>query len=93
MKNVVGEDLDYLAFKTKLDLWGQAGTLLCLLFQDPRNIQIPSLYTVPMYVAAFTIRMPSEATMMLYFYIPIVILSIMLLPRPLFVFTFSKTGN
>ncbi len=53
--------------------------LICMIFHASLNI------------AAFTIRMPSEANMMIYLYIPIVILSIMLLPRPLFVFEFSKT--
>ena len=41
-------------------------------------------------IAAFTIRMPREATSILYFYIPIVILSIIFMPRPLFVFNSSK---
>ena len=48
--------------------------LVCMIFHAFLNI------------AAFTIRMPKEATSMIYFYIPIVVLSIILLPRPLFTF-------
>ena len=47
--------------------------LVCMMFHAFLNI------------AAFTIRMPCEADMMLYLYIPIAILSVILLPRPLFV--------
>lgn len=53
--------------------------LVCMIFHAFLNI------------AAFTIRMPREATSMIYFYVPVVILSIMLLPRPLFTFQSSKT--
>lgn len=64
-------------------LYNQAkgSVLVCMIFHASLNI------------AAFTIRMPSEATMMIYLYIPVVILSIILLPRPLFSFEFSKTRN
>ena len=51
--------------------------LICMIFHASLNI------------AAFTIRMPREATSILYFYIPIVILSIILMPRPLFAFNSS----
>ena len=55
--------------------------LVCMIFHAFLNI------------AAFTIRMPREANMMLYLYTPIIILAIALLPRPLFVLYFSKRGN
>jgi len=55
--------------------------LACMIFHASLNI------------AAFTIRMPSEGNIMIYLYIPIIILSIILLPRPLFSFEFSKTRN
>jgi membrane protease YdiL (CAAX protease family) len=55
--------------------------LVCMIFHASLNI------------AAFTIRMPGEANIMIYLYIPVVILSIILLPRPLFSFEFSKTRN
>lgn len=56
----------------------RGSVLVCMLFHAFLNI------------AAFTIRMPREANMMLYLYIPIVILAIMLLPRPRFVFNLSN---
>ncbi|MGD1968080.1 MAG: CPBP family intramembrane metalloprotease [Desulfobacterales bacterium] len=55
--------------------------LVCMIFHAFLNI------------AAFTIRMPREANMMLYLYTPIIILAIALLPRPLFVLNFSKRCN
>jgi hypothetical protein len=59
----------------------KGSVLVCMIFHGFLNI------------AAFTIRMPREADLMLYLYIPVVILAIMLLPRPLFVFKFSQTAN
>ena len=56
----------------------KGSVLVCMLFHAFINI------------AAFTIRMPKEATPIIYFYIPIVILSIILLPRPLFAFKSSN---
>lgn len=53
--------------------------LVCMIFHAFLNI------------AAFTIRMPREANMMLYLYIPIVLLAITLLPRPFF--GFNKDGK
>jgi membrane protease YdiL (CAAX protease family) len=55
--------------------------LVCMIFHAFLNI------------AAFTIRMPREADLMLYLYIPVVFLAMMLLPRPLFVFNFFKRGD
>jgi membrane protease YdiL (CAAX protease family) len=52
--------------------------LVCMIFHAFLNI------------AAFTIHVPREANMMLYLYVPIVILAITLLPRPLFVFNLFK---
>ena len=57
----------------------KGSVLVCMIFHAFLNI------------AAFTIRMPREANMMLYLYIPVIILAIMLLPRPLFAFKSSKT--
>jgi len=56
----------------------KGSVLVCMLFHAFINI------------AAFTIRMPKEATSMIILYIPIMIPSIILLPKPLFAFRSSR---
>lgn len=52
--------------------------LVCMIFHACLNI------------AAFTIHMPSEANLMSYLYIPVVLMSIILLPSPLLIWNFRK---
>lgn len=53
-------------------LYNRAGVLACMIFHAALNI------------AAFTIQMPRGVINPLYLYIPVVLLSIFLMPRPLF---------